>query len=231
MVNNKIVLAGDEEWQIPEKINASSFFHGWFEHNKGKKLLEAGCGNGYYVIQFAKLGYNVTGIDISAERVKDAQNKCKKYHIKARFSEGDIRKMPFENASFDTIFCHGVIEHFKNSEAAIKEGYRILKKNGIAMYSVPCRVSLFVPLKMLQKVIDKIFGTRLWRWGYEKSFTPWKFKRMLKQEGFVIREFLIEEISRGHRLPIVSKFIRIIDKPFWKMGVGGKFMCALCEKI
>ena len=77
---------------------------------------------------------------------------------------------------------------------------------------------------------DKAFRTNLWRCGYEKSFTPWKFKRMLRKEGFKIKHFEISQIESGRRHPIVGKILRMLDKPFWLLGIGGRFNYALCVK-
>ncbi len=195
---------------------------------KGKKVLEMGCGTGLYVYLFKKQNKDVTGIEIDKRRLGIAKKELKNFKVK--LVEGDIRKMPFSDEEFDYVFCHGVIEHFPDSEKAVKEGYRVLKNKGKAMYSVPCKLSFFVPLKILQKIIDKIFKTELWKRGYEKSFTARKFKKVLKKQRFKIIKFKISENREGRRIPIVGKILRWLDKPFFKLGIGGRFMFALCEK-
>ncbi len=54
---------------------------------------------------------------------------------------------------------------------------------------------------------------------------------MLRAGGFKIEKFEICEIAEGRRFPIVSKIIKILDKPFFWLGGGGKFIYALYEKI
>lgn len=49
----------------------------------------------------------------------------------------DIQKLPFENASFDVVFASHVMEHIPDDKKAIREIYRILKPNGIAILPVP----------------------------------------------------------------------------------------------
>jgi SAM-dependent methyltransferase len=45
--------------------------------------------------------------------------------------------IPVESESFDSAICNAVLEHLEEPELAIRECYRILKPNGIAIYSVP----------------------------------------------------------------------------------------------
>ena len=173
---------------------------------------------------------NVIGLEINPEFVKIARENLKKWKVKARIIQGDVREMPFAEGNFDFVFCNGVIEHFPETEKAIREINRVLKQGGKALISVPCRISFFVPIKILQQLIDKIFKTNFWMCGYEKSFTPHHFKKLLRKNGFKIEKFELCEIAEGRRFPIVSKIIRLLDKPFFLLGVGGKFMYALCGK-
>jgi SAM-dependent methyltransferase len=49
----------------------------------------------------------------------------------------DIMNIPFEDASYDVILCHHVIEHVPDDRKALKELNRILKGHGILFLSVP----------------------------------------------------------------------------------------------
>jgi len=126
----------------------------WIEDIKGKKILEAGCGSGLYVHFFSKRN-NIVGLEFNPEFVEKARENLRKWKIKARIIQGDVRKIPFKKESFDFVFCNGVIEHFPETEKAIREIYRVLKPSGKALISVPCRISFFVPIKILQQIIDK----------------------------------------------------------------------------
>jgi len=223
---------GDEYWQYtPEKERKiwSEAPLKFFKGTKNKKIVEIGSGYGIFLYYFSK-NNKAYGIEIDRARVNSSIKLMKKLKRKVKVVQGDARKLPYKNDFFDIVFCHGVIEHFNPSEKAIAEGYRILKKSGLAMYSVPARISFFVPLKFLQQIADKLLGTRMWQAGYEKSFTPWKFKKMLENEGFKVIHFEISETQAGRRFPIVGKILRILDKVFWKMQIGGRFMYAVCKK-
>lgn len=231
MAKNRISF-GDEYWVYNEKNRKKMWKSrplSYFRGLKKKKILEVGSGYGIFLYCLA--GKNdVYGIDIDSERVEASKINLEMQGVKADVRQGDARKLPYGDGVFDAVFCHGVIEHFDGSEKAIEEGYRVLKEKGVAMYSVPAKISFFTPLKITQQAIDKMFGTNLWQCGYEKSFTTWKFKKMLKDKGFKILKFEISNHEPGRRFPIIGKVLRILDMPFYKTGMGGRFLFALCKK-
>lgn len=51
--------------------------------------------------------------------------------------KADICNLPFEDESFDIIFCNHVLEHIPDDKQAIKELYRILKRGGFGIFQVP----------------------------------------------------------------------------------------------
>ena len=54
----------------------------------------------------------------------------------------DIINIPFPENTFDLILCNHVLEHIPNDEYAMKELYRVLKKNGVAILQVPIDIEL-----------------------------------------------------------------------------------------
>lgn len=51
--------------------------------------------------------------------------------------KADICKLPFEDNSFDIIFCNHVLEHITDDTKAMQEMYRILKPNGWGIFQIP----------------------------------------------------------------------------------------------
>lgn len=49
----------------------------------------------------------------------------------------DLHKAPFEDNSFDVIFCNHVLEHVENAEVCMKELYRIMNVGGWGVFQVP----------------------------------------------------------------------------------------------
>ncbi len=55
--------------------------------------------------------------------------------------KADICNLPFNDNSFDYILCNHVLEHIYDDEKAMKEIYRVLNKNGIAILQVPIDIN------------------------------------------------------------------------------------------
>ena len=222
---------GDTIWKYDPESDKKSFVLGWFRKlPENSRVLEAGCGAGNYVVSLTKIGHDVLGIEIDEDRVKIAKEYMVEYGIDPKkIIWGNLTKLPFKNDYFDAIFCHGVIEHIKDSESAVKEMTRVLKRGGFAMISVPNRYTSFTISKIILQLIDRIFKTKLWNVGYEKSFPQWNFKQMLKRH-LKIMEFKKREVQPGTTFPLYGKILRFIDKPLWVSGIGGGWLYAWCKK-
>ena len=55
--------------------------------------------------------------------------------------EADICDLPFEDDSFDIIFCNHVLEHIPNDQLAMKELYRVMKPGGWGVFQIPQDIS------------------------------------------------------------------------------------------
>lgn len=51
--------------------------------------------------------------------------------------KADICDLPFEESSFDVIFCNHVLEHIEDDKKAMRELYRVLKPNGLGVFQIP----------------------------------------------------------------------------------------------
>jgi len=100
---------------------------------KGKKILDAGCGTGISSKILAQKGAKVTGIEISKKMLDIAEEYCKGFEIK--FDKGSIDELLYEDGSFDTILASLVIHYFEDPTKVFKEFHRVLKKDGILVFS------------------------------------------------------------------------------------------------
>ena len=75
---------------------------------KGQRVLDVGCGPGRHAIGLARLGMEVTGVDVSGEFLEIAARDARSAAVSASFFEVDARRMPFEN-EFDAVIsiCQG----------------------------------------------------------------------------------------------------------------------------
>lgn len=106
---------------------------------KIKKFADLGCAEGFLLREgICILGSDIEvfACDISPQEISKAKKKLKDYKIK--FSIQDIENLKeYKSNYFDLITCCEVLEHVFHPEKAISEIYRILKKGGYALLSVP----------------------------------------------------------------------------------------------
>ncbi len=98
------------------------------------RLLEAGCGSGRFVHWLTARGYDIEGMEISAETVATLHRVFPQLKIR----EGDVRTLPYADNTFEGILSLGVIEHvYEGMAAPIREMHRVLKPGGMALVIVP----------------------------------------------------------------------------------------------
>ena len=101
-----------------------------FHRFTGKRVLEAGCGLGTDLRQFALAGADVVGLDLSASSVKLAQQHFLLSDTEGAFCRGDVERIAFADESFDAVYSFGVLQHTPNTQAGIDECWRVLKPGG-----------------------------------------------------------------------------------------------------
>ena len=100
---------------------------------KGSKILDVGCGVGRHSIALARLGYDVTGIDISPNYLNSAKALAKANKVAVRFVRCDMRKLSFKEEFDGAINLFSSFGYFKkNSDdrKVLKGILRALKPNG-----------------------------------------------------------------------------------------------------
>ena len=98
---------------------------------KGKKILDLGCGTGIYARILKKRGAKVQGIDISPKMIEIARQNVKGVD----FRIGSVYNLPYKSGTFDIVLASLVVHYFGNLNKALKEIRRVLKKNGVFIFS------------------------------------------------------------------------------------------------
>ncbi len=127
-------------------------------------------------------GAHAYGVDISEPTVRQARaafDAGPGARRVLRGTVGDVRDLPFRDASFDAIYSMGTIEHFDETEHAVAEMARVLKPGGRAIVGVPNRHDPF--LRPLFSTALQAIG--LYGYGYEKSYSRRALRRMLEGAG------------------------------------------------
>jgi len=118
--------------------------------NKRDVVLDYGCGNGQHTLKIAKKCKKITGFDFDDESVELAIIEAKKSKVKnVNFlKHNGEEKLPFKGGQFDVVFFVDVLEHIRNRDQALNEVYRVLRKKGKLLLSVP---NVATSWKRLQK--------------------------------------------------------------------------------
>jgi ubiquinone/menaquinone biosynthesis C-methylase UbiE len=103
------------------------------ELRPGIGLLDLGCGPGTITTDLARLvpGGGVIGLDASEAVVSKAASGSKASAGGARFAAADLYHLPFEDAAFDVVHAHQVLQHLTEPVGALREAARVLSPGGL----------------------------------------------------------------------------------------------------
>lgn len=123
-------LENQEELESSKSKQWLALIQQYIPLRKDLKVLDLGCGPGFFSILLAQLGCQVQGIDYSDEMLKEAGNNAKKYGVKADFKKMDIQSLEFEDEQFDLVITRNVTWNLEKPQQAYQEMLRVLKKQG-----------------------------------------------------------------------------------------------------
>jgi ubiquinone/menaquinone biosynthesis C-methylase UbiE len=100
----------------------------------GTKVLDVACGSGNLSIPAARLGAEVTGLDLAPEMVQQARNNAKAEGLNAKFDEGDAEALQYKNDEFDVVMTMFGAMFAPRPDVTAPELLRVCKPGGkIAM--------------------------------------------------------------------------------------------------
>ena len=111
-----------------KRLHLSKIIKGMMKNIKGKRILDAGCGDGSDSVWMAKKGAKVVGIDITPKMIRLAKKRCKDLGIE--FYLRDIENTKFASGSFDIVYTSFTLYLNKNLKKILSEFFRLLKKEG-----------------------------------------------------------------------------------------------------
>jgi ubiquinone/menaquinone biosynthesis C-methylase UbiE len=201
-------------WGTPagqKRVERRANFFIQFGHiQKGKRVLEIGCGTGIFTEKIGETGADITAIDISLDLMNRARERCKTYP-NIKFYIADAENMDFDESSFDSIIGSSILHHL-NLEPALLEIRRVLKRGGRVVFTEP---NMMNPQIMMERKIKPI-RKMLYNLPDETAFFRWSLKRKLKNLGFeeiVIKPFdFLHPLTPAPLIPIVGKVGLGIEK-------------------
>jgi SAM-dependent methyltransferase len=119
----------------------------WYEHwhryvfarafARGKRVLDAACGEGYGSALLAREAASVLGIDIAEDAIAHARERYADRGANLRFERGDCTALEAPSASFDLITSFETLEHVAAQKALIDGFARALTAEGVLIISSP----------------------------------------------------------------------------------------------
>lgn len=106
----------------------------WMTEIEGKKALDLGCGTGTTAFILSKLGFDVTGIDISKTAIEMANELAFKQQLNIQFTVGDILELALLKETFHLIYdshcLHCIV--FENDRMQVLKGvYDLISDSGL----------------------------------------------------------------------------------------------------
>jgi ubiquinone/menaquinone biosynthesis C-methylase UbiE len=123
--------ASFDEFIVPlyQRLNANGIDLDVF---RGKRCLDAGCGGGRGSILMARAGAReVVGVDLSPTNIESSGKRARQKGLtNVTFQQQSLMDLPFADASFDVVWCNGVLHHITDPDRGLKELTRVLKPGG-----------------------------------------------------------------------------------------------------
>ena len=187
----------------------------YFQNISGLKVLDAGCGSGEYTHILSQNDGVVTGCDASVEMLNIAREKYPLYKYDLVNLLG---KMPYDDNSFDIVFCNLVLMDIDPINNAISEFHRILKDKGRLFFSI-CHPAFYLSnweideqgLVLSKKVSQYItpVSEQQTFWGstmhYHRPISY--YFNNLADAGFVFRKMFEPKVYDETRIPDIPLYL------------------------
>ena len=162
------------------------------------KMLDIGCGRGYYVRDALEEGINAYGIDVSTHALENALAE-----VKDRITFGSITEIPFGDEEFDVMTAFDVIEHIhpKDTLNMMEEIRSLLKSDGIIIITTP----------------NSNFGSWVFDLTHINVRPPKFWKLIFEEHNFKVQMFYVPSFLKYYmknHIPMPDSIEFLVEEPF-----------------
>lgn len=184
--------------------------------DRGKRVLEVGCGLGRTACYIAKRhGCMVVGVDISERMVDRSKERARREGVEdtVEFKVADVQNLPFGSAAFDAVIGESVTAFAVDKERAVSEYARVTKPGGHVGLN-EC-IWMGAPPSGLVKYMSRIIGVEF--------LPPSGWVELLRSSG------LKDIVARTYKVRALSQFADEIRQFEFGdfLGAWGGFMSLL----
>jgi SAM-dependent methyltransferase len=174
------------------------------KYKKAGRVLDIGCGYGYFLAACREKGYEVHGLDFSEWAVRHARQR-----LGLDITVGPMDRVGLADGSFDVVTLWHCLEHTPDPVMALSRIRQWLKPDGLLVVDVPNRQGTDA-----RKTWDDWVG---WSLPYHLyHFTPESLEGLLDQQGFSVirsKNYHSESVKAALRpIPVVGFFARLVAK-------------------
>lgn len=100
---------------------------------KAGGVLDVGTGAGFFPVLLAELGYKVTGIDLSAGMIREAEQNLSRYGYRAELKQMNAQALDFPSGNFAAVISRNLMWTLPDAMQAYKEWNRVLQGGGVLL--------------------------------------------------------------------------------------------------
>ena len=206
----------DERWMTPGGAYNDQVQQGLISELcvdwAGKEVLEIGCGTGRFSATLARLGAQLSLVDLSSRMLE-----CTSAHLRSLglFSRvrclmvGSIYDLPFIGSSFDCILTINVFNHLEKTQLAFAQCARVIRPNGHFAFNYPSLCSYYLPVAYRINHMRRAVGQDV----FSRWMRPTEVARMVQGAGFeVLRWYGQVHVPRSLQSRSVNRLLCVLDR-------------------
>jgi ubiquinone/menaquinone biosynthesis C-methylase UbiE len=183
---------------------------------KAKTILEVGSGTGFWLNLLHQITPRLYGLDFSTGMIAQAR----KQPAPLKLARGTATQLPYQNGTFDLLYCVDAIHHFGDHHAFITEAFRVLKKGGALAIIGHDPHEADTSSWYIYNYFEDVYKTDLRRYPSGKSVVDW-----MNDDGF-------QNVSAQEVEKIVNIHVGdgVFNDPFIKQNATSQLALLSAEK-
>ena len=181
---------------------------------RSHKLLDIGCGRGFYFPLYRTLGATIWGVERDHKPLSLARYRGQP--SEATVLDAPAEALPFADETFDAVVMSEILEHLRDPVKALQEARRVLVPTGLLLVTVP-NANYPFPWDPINWLLERTIGrpirngplAGIWA-NHARLYTQDILLHEIRKAGFVVRESLVHT---RYCMPFVHNIVYGIGKP------------------